>query len=376
MNIEPFSLLFVISRFHPVIGGGEMQALRLAQGLVKRGHRITVLTMRHEDSLPESEDLAGVHVLRMGARSGVFALAVLRHAWRFRNRYDAVHAFQALSPALAVALAGRLVRRPTLLTLFAGGFNKEEGDLFMALRRSVLARVYPRALRRFDRIIVKSDESAREVQTHLGRDAELIPNGVDLEMFRPGSSVSEAPIACFVGRLESVKAPEVLFEAWKQVVRMLPQARLRVVGDGSDASRFRACAMDAGVERTVEFMGRQEHVLPYLQDARLLVLPSHSEGMPGVILEAMACGLPVVSTDVGQVSRMVRHRETGVVVPPGQPEALGGAMLEVLSDPQLASEMGQKSRQLAESAFSLDASVHRYEELYRSLASSSGEPSW
>lgn len=374
MNVGPLSLLFVISRFHPVIGGGEMQALRLAQGLVKRGHRITVLTMRHEDSLPQAEDLAGVHVLRMGAGTGAFALSVIRHLWHVRHRYDAVHAFQALSPALAVALAGPLVRRPTLLTLFAGGFHKEEGDLFMALRRSVLARVYPRALRCFDRIIVKSDESAREVQTHLGRDAVLIPNGVDVEMFRPASSVSEDPVACFVGRLEAVKAPEVLFEAWKHVVRSLPQARLRVVGDGDAASRFRACAVDAGVEQTVEFLGRQAHVLPYLQAARLLVLPSHSEGMPGVILEAMACGLPVVSTDVGQVSRMVQHRETGYVVPPGQPEALGGAMLEVLSHPQVASEMGQKARQHVESTFSLDACVQRYEELYRSLASRSGEP--
>lgn len=364
---EKLSLLFVIARFHPALGGGEIQARRLAEALVSKGHSVTVMTMRHDASLPSEEVLDGVTVLRRGRNTLAFVVSLLAHLWWANRRYDGLHAFQSLSPALAVALARGLFRRPAVLTAFSGGFAKEEGDLYMALRRSRFARAYPALLRRFDRIVVKSDESAQEFDRLLGLATCLIPNGIDTVKFVPALVAPEKPVACFVGRLEHVKAPEVLFNAWAYVVRVMPEARLLVAGEGRDEGSFRQLVNDLQLESTVTFLGRQEDVRPILQASCLLVLSSRSEGMPGVVLEAMASGLPVVATDVGQLRALIRHGESGIVVAPGMPESLGAAMHQLLADRDLARTMGQTARHLAEEAFCLESMATQYESLYREL---------
>jgi glycosyltransferase involved in cell wall biosynthesis len=359
--------LFVISRFHPYLGGGEVQALRLATGLVSRGHRVTVLTGRPDQALPSESMVEGVRVLRFGRGTFSFLFKAIGFGLLQRRSFELVHAFQALSPSLVAASLSAVLRIPAVVTLLAGGFEAANGDLYLALSRSPLRFLYPRAFAKIRQFVVKSAESAREVRTMLGAESVLIPNGVNTVHFQPAGAVDDRPVACFVGRLEAIKAPEVLFAAWSRVLESLPEARLVVVGGGSDAPRFHELARAAGVLGTLSFMGAQEDVRPFLHEARLLVLSSHSEGMPGVILEAMACGLPAVATDVGHVSQIVLSGDTGLIVPPGDADALGDALLALLTDPQRARAMGRAARVRAEQAFSLDRMVERYETLYRSL---------
>lgn len=362
-----YSILFIIKRFVPEIGGGELQAFRLARELVAQGHHVTVLTRHRSADLPREETLEGVRIIRLGLGRLGMAREMLTWAVRHAKEFDLIHAFQALSPALVGALAKMLTRKPLVLTLFAGGYSKREGDLYFALGTSRVGQLYRPILRKADVIVGKSDESIREVKDLLGRDAIKIPNGVDVSSFVPTKSIQPELRACFVGRLEMVKDPATLFTAWRHVLEICPNARLSVIGDGGAAEVFRLYARQVGVEEAVDFFGAQTDTASFLQNSRVFVLSSIAEGLPNVVLEAMACGLPVVSTIVGAVPEVIEDGKTGYLVPCGDAEGLAHGISSLLQDPERARQMGAAGLAVVTERFGLNQMRKRYEEIYQQL---------
>ena len=370
-------VVMVISSFAPVIGGAERQALQLAQRLVKQGLTVQVLTRRYP-GLAATEEIKGVKVWRLpvsgngrnGLSSVMFTAGVVSWLIRHTKAYDVVHVHASLSPAVSALLAKFATRKPVLVKVACSG---PHGDVASMRRRPFLS-LRRRLLRHTDRFLVLNSESIEELQ-ELGLDGRQmapIVNGVDTTFFAPNeqnvlsppvSANSPNPKAVFVGRLTTQKGVDLLLRAWAELTEL---RELILVGDGAERASLEALASQLKLDH-VTFIGSTNDVRTYLQQADFFVLPSRAEGIPNAMLEAMACGLPVVASRVGGIPDVVQHGESGLLVPPEDVPALAGAISRLLADSDLRRRMGQKARQRVQNDYSLEAVTARHLTLYREV---------
>ena len=147
----------------------------------------------------------------------------------------------------------------------------------------------------------------------------------------------------------------------------VPNLRLTLVGGGSTRAQLAQQAGELGLEDRIEFVGEVPDVLPYLQKADVFVLPSLYEGMPYTLMEAMAAGRAVVATDVAGNRDLVRHGETGLLVPPGQARGLASAILSLVSAPDVRARLGMAAQAEASKRATPDQMVQQVMELYVSV---------
>jgi glycosyltransferase involved in cell wall biosynthesis len=158
-----------------------------------------------------------------------------------------------------------------------------------------------------------------------------------------------------VGRLIFNKGPQYLVEAAPQVLRARPEAEFVFVGDGPLRPQLEKRARQLGVSHRTTFLGTRPDVASILQTCHVLARPSLLEGMPLTVLEAMACGLPVVATPISGTAELVRDGENGLLVPPADPASLARAILRLMADESMREDQGKEGRRLAEHAYSWDA---------------------
>jgi glycosyltransferase involved in cell wall biosynthesis len=203
-------------------------------------------------------------------------------------------------------------------------------------------------------------------------------NGVDLQeidaaVSRPLSEVgvvSAAQVVVTVANVRPVKALEVLVATAAIVCREAPGTRFLILGFVQDEAYMKCVqelAHNLQVADKLVFAGNVGEVVGLLRSCEVFFLPSHSEGMSNAMLEAMACSLPCVATAVGGNPELITHGENGYLVPPRDPQAAAGRILELLADPAHAARMGRASRQLVETRFNLQAMMDRLVELYEGL---------
>jgi sugar transferase (PEP-CTERM/EpsH1 system associated) len=204
----------------------------------------------------------------------------------------------------------------------------------------------------------------------------VIPNGIPLEDFQPGDRSRarvdpgiplRAVVAGTVGRLQPVKGTSYLLEAWSRLASDHPDAILLLVGGGSQQAALERMSRRLGISERVRFLGDRADVPDLLRGMDVFVLPSLWEGMPNAALEAMAVGLPVVATAVGGTPEVVVDGVTGLLVPPGDPDALAQSIARLLCDPDLRYKMGQAGRERVVKHFSVGRMVEQTEWLYEQL---------
>lgn len=210
-----------------------------------------------------------------------------------------------------------------------------------------------------------------------------IPNGIDAASFVVAPARKEArPLLGYfappgtiligtVGRLDPVKDQAGLLLAFNLLCESLPEVRgrlrLAIAGEGSQRSALEAQMVELGLSEQVCLLGNREDVPGLLSEIDIFVLSSIAEGMPGVLLEAMAAGLPVVATEVGGVNEVVSNGVTGLLVPAGSPLALSRALGTYVSDEALRVRHGSAGRNAVENGFDLNHMVSAYVELYDGL---------
>ena len=203
----------------------------------------------------------------------------------------------------------------------------------------------------------------------------VIPNGVDATRFAeaPPADLSEfgipphARTLLFVGRLDFQKAPELLIEAAARCLAVHTDAHVLLVGDGPLRERLGAQAQQSGVGEQIHFAGPRTDVPMLMRAATALVLPSRWEGLPNVVLEAMAAGLPVIATAVEGTVEVVRNGETGWLVPADSAASLADAMAAALDRPELAASLGIAAQQAVLERFTWHRTAAEHAELYQSL---------
>jgi glycosyltransferase involved in cell wall biosynthesis len=283
-------------------------------------------------------------------------------------RPELVHAHSAKA-----GLAGRLAVRGRIPTVFqphAWSFEAAGGTT------AALALGWERFGARWAHRTVCVSEAERErgVRAGIAGRWTVVPNGIDPEVFRPAAVDSvratlppavqdTAPLVVCVGRLCPQKGQDVLLRAWPQVERRVPGARLALVGDGPDRERLAASAPES-----VLFAGAVPDTAPWYRAADLVVLPSRWEGMALAPLEAMACGRPVVLTDVdGSRESLPAGLASRCLVPPRDPAALAASLSDLLRDPPLRESLGLQGRRHVLAAHDVRHTAEAIGDVYREL---------
>jgi glycosyltransferase involved in cell wall biosynthesis len=375
---KQITVAIVAPHYPPRIGGVERYAARIAGALAHEPDlRPVVLTTGDTRIRTRVATQDGVQVVRLGCW---FRLSntPLNPLWPFQVRRwlrkldaDVVNA-HAPVPGLgdiAIAVSGR---RPTVLTYHSGSMHKGGADTGLADRIIGLyeRRVLPRVFGRADVLVPVSPVALAADRP----GAIQITPGVDVDRFTPGPPASQRPRdLLYVGRIDRTsawKGIDVLIRALA-LLGDLPGVRLRLVGDGDALPDHLGLAARLGVADRVQSAGALDgaDLVEAVRSAAVLVLPSltDAEAFGMVLLEAMACATPVVASSVGGPAFVLADGESGLLVPPGDPEALAKACRGLLEDPELADRTGAAGRRRAERHFAWPELTGRYADLFRTL---------
>lgn len=265
-----------------------------------------------------------------------------------------------ISPDLILSMGGGQMLINFMMGLFLSKlFRKpmvsEWRGSELLLKDSMLRNISKRFILRHSSLNILRSVPMRSKALRIEPDAEtvILPSkGVDIEKFHPVETNEKMEKVetelLFVGRLHNVKGLPHLLEAFRRVEESHLEVRLTIVGKGPMEKDLKEKAEALSIDDSIEFLGEIDHdELPnYYRCADIFVLPSLSEGLSNVIMEAMACGLPVVATDVGGNSELIESEKGGFLVDPGDSEELTRSLIDLIEHPEFRKEMGDFNRDL------------------------------
>ena len=286
-----------------------------------------------------------------------------------RAAVDVVHAHLSYS-AILVPLAARLVGKPVVATLHVSPQNHIDRREWLKERLSV------RIPARLGRVVFVSQHVYDEFARRHGPARptwRVIPNGVNLDRYavRCGPSLNDRPVWAVVAALRPDKNHLNLIQAWAGVVAAHPGSTLLIVGDGPSRDDIEKAVSAAMLDRSVRLLGRREDVPEILRTVDGVVSASVDEALPTALIEASACGLPVVAADAGGTREIVMDGITGRLVPVRDVPAMTKTLISIIEDPAQAAAYGAAGRAFVEEKYSVTTWVDRLERLYAEVRSGS-----
>jgi glycosyltransferase involved in cell wall biosynthesis len=358
------------------IGGLQKVVVNICRTIDREAFDVSVLCLRALGPFAADIERLGIPVVLLPQKArGTDYLSFVKVAGALREgRPDVIHTHNT-QPFVDGTLAA-------LLSGVGRVVHTDHGRQFPDKRRYMLAeRLLSRAA--FKVVGVSDDTSQQLVAWEKIDPAKVmtIPNGVDCRAPLTAAGKTEkrrelgldgtGPVLGVVGRLSEEKGVAYLFRAMPKVLRERPNAVLVVAGDGPLDLELRALATELAIEGSVRFLGPRSDVAAILGVLDLYVLPSLREGLPLILLEAMAAGCPIVATEVGGVPSAVDHDTTGLLIPPKDPDALAAAIVSLLEDAGLRRKFSEAGSRLVRDRYSVEAMTRRYERLYREAAGTS-----
>lgn len=342
--------------------------------MARFGVKATVLTLGPPSTFVDAES---VHVEWIpAAGSGVPAMLkrILHvHRWLHKRRGTiGIAQFQTVDRfGLVIACLMRKLGIPYSLRI-SGIYELESGPF--ASNNPLDRFLLKEALRASCFLLALNDE----IRDILSKDPSLInkiirvQNGVDTSIYRPGNGSGNGNrfLVVFVGRLDPAKELTYLLSAWRLVRDAVPGAKLRIIGEGPERVMLERQSVDLRLDGSVEFLGYRRDIPELLREADLMVLTSRREGMPNVLLEGMASGLPIVCTDIPAARQCFEDGKEGYFVPFGDVAAISRGIIELYKDPGKRKAMGVSARDHVEKHFSIEASTRRLLEMYGMICAS------
>lgn len=318
------------------VGGTEIATSKIAQQLSRRGHEITVLTTGGKD-LPAVTSENGASIFRTKA----FNFKALKYLWfgfkaiklARKLEPDIIHA-QAIWTGLPALVISTIIKKPYVV------WGQGSDIYYPRYFKGFLSRAI---LKHADAVIALTDDMKNEILNTCEREIAVIGNGIDPERFEGLSKIrtrmqlkigENAKVVIFVGSLVPVKGIQYLIEAINLVKRNITSIRLLIVGDGPERCKLEILVYKLNLNKHVTFYGRIDNqIVPeYLIASDVFALPSLSEGFPVAIVEAMATGLPVISTKVRGLPELVKEGINGFLVEPANPKDLADKVGYILTN--------------------------------------------
>jgi glycosyltransferase involved in cell wall biosynthesis len=384
---------FLAEVFHPVVCGATIQMDILIEQFSRRDGKTLVVTRKITADQPGVEQKSGVEIIRVNPAMGyhrlgkyLMMLPALFELLRQRRKYDVIIVFGFRTIGIIGVLAAKLCGKKCYLRAESCGEMDGRTGVGFGDRKSPLVRTMIRSfiwtrnmiLLRCNGFLSISSAITNELKGEGIPEHKIreITNGIDLRKFLPVASgrkaslrqkmgMTEKSYFVYSGRLAKGKGLEYLLRVWACLIKENKNIHLLLVGSGQGYAmaiddKLKNYVLVNGLDKSVTFTGIVHNVSDYLQAADFFVLPSQSEGMPLTLLEAMACGLPCIATDVGGIKDLVKDGMNGLLVPYGDTNALFQAMSAFLNDPDCASRLGQAGHKKIQERDDLEALADRY----------------
>lgn len=388
--------------YYPVMGGGETQARSLAEGLIKSGFSVIVLTRRTQVGYRKLEHYGAISVHRLAPSGsqhfmkwGLLFTSLLA-LYQLRRQYDLIFVSGFRVLGISAVIMGKLMRKTCILkadnngemsgAFFKGGLERFGLTLESRLFRLIL-RMRNRILLQANCFVAISSDIREElILNEVTPESKIvrIPNSVDIDIFQPVCNDEKLELRkrlklpikdkfiAYAGRLVSYKGLPLLLRVWQKLEKVHKNAGLLLIGAGSMdifncEGELKDYVQTHGLQKSVFFCGEVKNVHEYLQASDVFVFPTEREAFGISLIEAMACGLPVVTTSVGGLKDILTHGLNGLVVAPGDGEAICEALDALLKDDSLSSSLGVAAVRTIGKRYSVEMVTREYDELFRSF---------
>lgn len=402
--MKPLKVCIFTETFFPVVGGGETQAKLLAEGLLSRGHAALILTRRSDQGYEKVAMVNSVPVYRLPpAGSGQLkkwglVFSSIPALFRLRNQYDLLFVSGFRIIGISAVWMSKLLGKKCILKADSQG--EMSGSFFYSgLKRFGLSRDYlpfrfflwlrNLILSRADAFTVITKKIAAELRERNIPNHKIanIPNCVDTRRFHPVSQEQKkrlrqqlqlpqnATIFIYTGRLVTYKGLPLLLQVWQKLHQYNPDIYLLLVGAGgldihNCEDSLHEYVKNNHLETSVRFTGNVNNVSDYLQASDVYAFPTEDDAFPSSLVEAMSCGLAVVTTPVGAIRSIIQHQSNGLLIEPGDFEQLYLALEALLPDMDWRLRLGQSARATVIERYSMDVVIDRYISLFTEVLSS------
>ncbi|MBI6272710.1 glycosyltransferase family 4 protein [Proteus mirabilis] len=347
-------------------GGQEIRILTESQGMVQRGHHVTLVCCPNSKIAKVAPDY-GIEVvtLPIEKKRGSALMALRNWLKVHRQQFDVINTHSSTDAWLVALSCASLRHSPAIVRTrhVSTDVSRSLPTRWLYLSSSAH--------------IVTTGEKLRQTLHQYNRfplsQMTSVPTGIDLEKFSPQNKqqarekigVPNKPTLGIVATMRVWKGHKYLIEAWKTLHLQFPDWQLLLVGDGPQRKNLQPMVKLAGLEESVFFLGNRNDVPDCLNAMDLFALPSFgNEGVPQGIMQAMACGLPVVSTTVGAISEAVIDGKTGFTLAPQVQETLINYLAKLMASDELRQQMGQASLAHAKAQFGLDNMLDKMEKIF------------
>jgi len=362
-------IAIIISLFPPnKPGGTEIATYNLAKYLAKRGHEIYVITSYDEryylpPGLPKIYKENGFYVHRISRSKiriiGVFSFYV-KIFLKIRTIKPDIVQVQSIDIGISAWLIKKILTIPYVV--WGRGSDVYQLNRFGRIRSKLI-------LKNADAILALTENMRITLKNICNTEIYIVPNGIDLEEYNGGTLFPDRKTGTknilFVGTLRLVKGVQYLITSMKKIHEEMPDARLILVGDGEERERLAALSLQLGIQKHVQFIGivPQEKVKTFMQQADVFVLPSLSEGFPNVIIEAMACGLPIIASRVGGIPDILTNDTNGYLVEAKDTHDMANKIILLLSDDALRKKISDNNRLLVKK-YAWENVIFKLEKIY------------
>ena len=367
-------VLIIIRDFFS-IGGAENFAREFTVNLKKKNVEVKVITSRNSLFKKREKFFNNIKIIQLYSPKKriigtiIYCFSLFLYLIFHCREYDIIQSFFLKHSSFVSVIAGKLLKKKVFCRMECSGIF---GDL-NTLKKVPFSSIYLKVFKKSDGIIVLSNEMKKELESagFKRKKIFLIPNCVDIRKFKPSENKSivkeklgfkDEKIIIFVGRLTKQKGIDYLLEAFKDI--NIPEKFLIIIGDGELKKYLVNKVEKLNIKEKVLFLGKIENVTQYLQIADVFVLPSISEGLPISLLEAMACGLPVVVSEVGGNIDIVENKINGYLIEPRNISKIKNAIEELLKDEKKMKLVSEKNRKKIEENYSYEIIIEKYLKLY------------
>lgn len=377
------SILYVIDTLE--VGGTETSLLQLVARLDRKQIEPIVCSLYQGERLRAEFEAVGVRVICLGLSGKYQFLAAFQRLRRVvrEERPSLIHTM-----LFRASQVGRVVGRIARVPIISSFVNVPYDPMRLKVDTSVsqpklhALRLLDSTTARFVTRFHAVSQTARDSNCkHLGVPScgvTVIPRGREVDRYShehrstPDTTLKNEspggyPVVVNVGRLIGQKGQIHLIHAVPQLLRKFPSLQVRFAGEGPLHAELADIAAQMGAGDHVTFLGRHDDVPGLLASADVFVFPSLYEGMPGAVIEAMLAGCPIVASNIPQVAELIENRETGLLVRPGDPQALAVAIDELVSNREFATRLGRKARDVACKCYDIRVVVRQMERLYESV---------